>query len=671
MIQIYKKTQLKIFYKPFVLLLAFLFLIQFTVFHSVASQVSINKELNEYSLAENSESYIIEFKDLSLLAFKSKLRTKLSKNAMSLNTLENQIKKHKSRLVSLHQRAKNDILNLLENRFSSRKIFSHDFTLLSNSIVVKNIGINIIEKIKSLSYVKNIRKDATISILSDTPLSWGVGKIRADEVWKLHDNQDRNITGEGISIAILDTGIDYHHHYFGGGFGPGYKVVDGYDHVRYNRYNPSNNTYWKYKEPDPNPDDENGHGTHCAGIALGVSPNASLYSYRVMNKDGYGRESWFLEGITRALDPNGDEDTSDHVDIISISAGNKEGNPNDNLSQAVDLAVDCGVIVLAAAGNNGPSEYTINSPACAEKAIAVGSTDINDYVVSTSSKGPTIFGKVKPDVVAPGRVIESTWLDNSTQILSGTSMATPHVAGATALVLQKHPDWTPEEVKMALRNTARKDLAVSYQVITQGYGRINALDAVLLDDKPPISKIDTSGIIFGLYVDIKGTASSDNFQNYSIYYKNNSQWIKLFEGENQVITDKLFTLDTNILKLDKKYLLKLVVNSDNQSSLDYVFIKIDELDEINIDCLDIIKEKQTFTVSIFDKNKEPINGFIIFTSPFHIPQIKYGSNAEFRGIRILNPFCSNVKGKIMFIKLINSRVITKEITIKNNNSFNH
>jgi len=286
------------------------------------------------------------------------------------------------------------------------------------------------------------------------------------------------------------------------------KIIEGYDFVN----------------DDENPMDDNGHGTHCAGIAAGsgkgglkgIAYDAKLYAYKVLDYSGSGYMSTLILGIERAVDPNNDTNFDDKVDVISISLGGG-GNPDDAASQAVDTAVDDGVVVVIAAGNEGPSSQTIGSPGTARKAITVGATYKKDYgymewyrrdvlyctdndakkdsIVCWSSRGPVVWTNAsgtftinKPDIVAPGAVIcssqyDSAWndrkcFDDKHVQISGTSMATPHVAGAAALLKQKNPGWSPEEIKTALKNTA-KDLG--YDINTQGAGRIDILKAVALE----------------------------------------------------------------------------------------------------------------------------------------------------------------------------------------------
>jgi len=225
----------------------------------------------------------------------------------------------------------------------------------------------------------------------------------------------------------------------------------------------------------------------------GVAPGAKIYAYKVLNEDGSGSTSGIIKAIQEATDPNKDGDYSDHVDVISMSLGGW-GHPDDPGSQAVDFAVENGIVVVVAAGNSGPSLESIGSPGCARKALTVGASCKPDQIGNSgycdesmaifSSRGPTSIGGIKPDVIAPGVDIcaaqwEDAWessqcLDDEHTAISGTSMATPHVAGAAALLIQSHPDWTPEDIKSALMLNTDD---FGYKANIQGTGQIDIFKA--------------------------------------------------------------------------------------------------------------------------------------------------------------------------------------------------
>jgi minor extracellular serine protease Vpr len=201
------------------------------------------------------------------------------------------------------------------------------------------------------------------------------------------ESEEPCLDGSGIKIAIIDTGVDYTHSDLGGGFGEGYKVVGGYDFVTCEEFNEVGTgcVEGKIKPPDDDPIDENGHGTHVASISAGkgtlngVAPEAEILAYRVLNENGEGIFEWVIDSIDQAV--------TDGADVINLSLGGT-GNPDDEVSVAVDSAVASGVVVIVSAGNEGPSSESILSPGVARQAITVGSTNKDDTLSSFSSVGP-------------------------------------------------------------------------------------------------------------------------------------------------------------------------------------------------------------------------------------------------------------------------------------------
>jgi subtilisin family serine protease len=272
--------------------------------------------------------------------------------------------------------------------------------------------------------------------------------------------QDAGVTGagNGIVVAVLDTGIDRTHPALQG------KVIGG----------------WDFVNDDADAMDDNRHGTHVAGIiaaqsnqVTGVAPGVSLLAYKVLNAGGNGNASDIIAALERALDPNGDGSTADRADVANLSLGTR-GHPDDPLSRAVENAVAQGMVVVVAAGNEGLN-HMIGTPAGAPSAITVGASFRTEQQVTMvaefSSRGPaTQTGAIKPDLLAPGVNVLSTGLQHQFIRLSGTSMATPYVAGLAALLLEQHPGWTPARVKAALVTTAIP--LPNEEVMTQGTGSV-------------------------------------------------------------------------------------------------------------------------------------------------------------------------------------------------------
>ena len=472
-----------------------------------------------------------------------------------------------------------------------RATVTREFSQLLNAVAVTTDEAGA-ARLRTLPGVTAVYPDQQLHSTGDAALS----QIQAPQVWQTKDRKGTPVTGAGQTIAIVDTGIDYTHPDLGGGFGHGHKVAAGYDFV--------NN--------DADPMDDNGHGTHVAGIVAGrstqadgrtgVAPGATLTAYKVLGEDGRGYESAVIAGFEAAVAV----DNPYRADVVNLSLSGDPA-PDDPLEQAAENAVHDGVVVVAAAGNEGPGEGTVGSPAEAPGILAVGAsitgidvptvtvtapvrraldvqrvglsanppaggedlevvdavngapgdydsidatgkavlvaynsetlgdilataeqhgakavllrtpnyyrggaghlllpafatgssddpgkasmvaavmngtdasdlaqwltqgpvqvhiggTDATDQIAGFSSHGPASGSfAIKPDLVAPGVEIRSTWPGGQYADDSGTSMAAPHVAGAAALIRQAHPDWTAEQVAAALTGGADRLLRV-------------------------------------------------------------------------------------------------------------------------------------------------------------------------------------------------------------------
>ncbi len=292
-------------------------------------------------------------------------------------------------------------------------------------------------------------------------LDVSVPQIGAPEVWQA------GYDGKGVKVAVLDTGVDAGHPDLAGKIGETRSFV-----------------------PDQAVQDGHGHGTHVAstivgsgaasdGRRKGVAPGAELLVGKVLNNAGKGQDSWIIAGMEWAAHSG--------AKIVSMSLGGDASGPSDVLSETVDeLSASTGTLFVIAAGNSGPSEQTVGTPGIADSALTVGAVDKSDKLASFSSRGPRIGDyAVKPEITAPGAAITAaraagttmgTPVDDYYTTSSGTSMATPHVAGAAALVAQAHPDWTGQQIKQALATTAKTNTVNS--VFEQGDGRVDAVRAV-------------------------------------------------------------------------------------------------------------------------------------------------------------------------------------------------
>jgi subtilisin family serine protease len=297
------------------------------------------------------------------------------------------------------------------------------------------------------------------------------------------------VTGAGVTVAVIDTGIDYTHPDLGGCLGAACRVAGGYDFVNL----------------DDDPRDDYGHGTHVAGIIAangtlkGVAPGATLLAYKVLNEYGYGYNSDIIAALEKAV--------LDGAKVANLSLGGS-GSPSDPTSQALDNATAAGMLSVVAAGNSGYSYQSIQSPGVARTALTVGATDKSWQMASFSSRGYVLDGDqyvMKPEVVAPGVNIRSTVPTTGPlgdpsgyASLSGTSMATPHVAGSAALLLQWNAAQTPAEIKQRLAASARTIDADLFKRGTGGIDLVAAFAARILPSSTHVSfgVVDaTSGII--------------------------------------------------------------------------------------------------------------------------------------------------------------------------------
>ncbi len=319
--------------------------------------------------------------------------------------------------------------------------------------------------------IAGISLDAVVQATLDE----SVPQIGAPEAW------DAGYDGEGVTIAVLDTGITTEHEDVSA------KVVAAENF-----------------SAAPDTEDRYGHGTHVASIAAGtgahsggtytgVAPGAELLNGKVLDDYGYGDESGIIQGMQWAVDQG--------ADVINMSLGGYASNAIDPMEEAVNtLSVESDALFVIAAGNDGPYESSISTPGTADAALTVGAVDKSDELALFSSVGPRLRdGAVKPDVTAPGVAIgaaaspgsviaeQGTPVADGYVAIDGTSMATPHTAGAAALLAQQHPDWDGERIKAALAASAQPG---DYTAFQQGSGRVDvgaALDQSVVADQSSLN----------------------------------------------------------------------------------------------------------------------------------------------------------------------------------------
>lgn len=276
---------------------------------------------------------------------------------------------------------------------------------------------------------------------------------KVKKIVQIDRTRKAGLTGKNITIAIMDTGIYLHSDFEN-------RVVGFVD----------------FCQKKVGAYDDNGHGTHISGIAAGngyqarlhhmgdlsgIAPRANILMLKVLDAKGNGSTSNVLEAIDWIVKMK----EKFQIKILNISVGmlpNAGMAEQQELLRAVEYLWDIGIVVVAAAGNNGPKEQTITIPGISRKIITVGSCDDDGGIVKQkgletgySGKGPTKCCIVKPEILAPGTNIMSCKNSGKGYTLkSGTSMAAPVVSGAVALLLERYPDFTPQQIKLRLYERA-------------------------------------------------------------------------------------------------------------------------------------------------------------------------------------------------------------------------
>ncbi|MGW3659868.1 S8 family peptidase [Streptomyces sp. NPDC005151] len=317
--------------------------------------------------------------------------------------------------------------------------------------------------------IKKLWLDRPVNVTLDQ----SVRQIGAPTAWAA------GYDGTGTKVAVLDTGIDPNHPDVVGQVKKTQNFTD-----------------------DPDAVDHHGHGTHVAstiagsGVASGgkykgVAPGADLYIGKVLNSAGVGPESGVIAGMEWAVDQG--------ADVVSMSLGSPVASDGtDPISEAVnELTESSGTLFVIAAGNEGSDKSTVGSPGAADAALTVGAVSKSELLAGFSSRGPRKGDfAVKPEITAPGVGIVAARaagtsmgrpVDANYTSANGTSMATPHMAGAAAILAQRHPDWTADRLKQVLVSTAKQGSYTAYQ---QGGGRVDvpkAIDATVYSSPAVVS----------------------------------------------------------------------------------------------------------------------------------------------------------------------------------------
>lgn len=300
-------------------------------------------------------------------------------------------------------------------------------------------------------------------------VEWNIAKIGADRV-----HNELGITGAGVVVGGLDTGVRASHtalsanyHCAGGGHSACWKDAVGGQTAPY---------------------DDNGHGTHTMGTAvgaggIGVAPGAGWIACKAYNFLGSALDTDILECFDWFLAPGGS--SANAPDVVNNSWSSLLGF-SPAYQQALASWASAGILAVFSNGNNGPLCGTVGSPASFASVLSTGATDSSDTIASSSSRGPALFGGVKPDLSAPGVDIRSASIANDTSYLalSGTSMAAPHTSGLAALLLEASPGLTNQQLAAYLKGNALGIAAANLcggsgvPNNVYGWGRIRAYESV-------------------------------------------------------------------------------------------------------------------------------------------------------------------------------------------------
>lgn len=413
--------------------------------------------------------------------------------------------------------------------------------------------------------------DAPVSLSTSHSATPHVLQVNADDVWA------QGYTGKNVVVAILDSGTNPDHYDLKDHLWCSCADTDGDGEMD----DPING--WNFVANNADIADDYGHGTHCAGIVCGdgtvgnvtgVAPDATLMTVKVVNRTGGGTPAQMMSGVEFAIE-NG-------ADVLSMSLGFKRSQISETdivlLRRTFESALLLGVPVCAAAGNDGDSfgaPDNVDYPAACPppylhpdqmvnaggltSVICVGSVNANDEYVTSSSKGPVTwestsfgdypydaehFGLIRPDIVAPGDLIYSLKHDenNKYKYMSGTSQATPCVAGVIALMLEKDPTLTPAQICETIESTAKK-LTDTKSNMT-GSGRIDALAAVNSVEativRPYIRLVDYSpnsmatGECKEIAFTVANTGKGASEGNVSVRLSTTDQYVKIENGEAEL-----------------------------------------------------------------------------------------------------------------------------------------
>jgi len=479
----------------------------------ISLSIMAQEKSQNYPITNDLIAYIDQRSDDLIrinIRLKDQYNTQSLKSELSLldRAQRRELVKSELKVFSLNSQA--DLLNYLESKsyYNEAKVI-HRFWI--TNVITCMASEEVIYELALRSDIDRIDIDEERNLLMNEPASPGpamgideitynVLKVNAPDVWAL------GFTGEGIVVSVIDSGVNYDHQ-------------DLADHMWEDDDYPNHG--WDFYNNDDNPMDGHGHGTHCAGTVAGdgtagsqtgMAPDASIMALKVLADGGDGSESGVWAAIEFTVDHGGD--------VISMSLGWMHSWNPDRATwrSTLDNALAAGVIASIAAGNEGGSasnpddvrtpgdcpppwlnpDQTLTGGISA--VVCIGATNSSDGIAGFSSRGPSSWedvspyndypfnpemGLIRPDVSAPGVDVKSCDAFNTSgyTVKSGTSMATPGVAGVMALILSKNPNLTPEELTNVLETTSL-DLGAPGKDNVFGAGRVDALEAVNTANAP-------------------------------------------------------------------------------------------------------------------------------------------------------------------------------------------
>lgn len=395
----------------------------------------------------------------------------------------------------------------IENTGDVQQSFKH---VNAVSLEVSDTEMKALESNPNVTAVEN---DDIVKIkeTSSQIIPYGINALNGIKSW------ESGLTGKGVKVAIIDSGAAIHNDL---------NIAGGKSFVFYTT------SYL----------DDNGHGTHVAGIVgaknnsfgvVGIAPDSDIYALKALDSMGNGYNSNIIKAIDWSIE--------NHMDIINMSLGGS--SESYAFQQAIDKAYNSGILVVAAAGNDGaPVEY----PAKYNHAIAVSATDTSNNLASFSNRGPEI------EVAAPGVNVISTYKGNTYASMDGTSMATPYVAGVLALYKQEYPSATPDEIRNMVHQNAI-DLGPVGRDSSYGYGLVQA---PIMDS---ISLLAAPTNFYASKVTSYTTALSWDPSSDATSYRLTRNGVTIYEGTNTTYNDT--TLTPHIYYQYKLYAVKNHIQS--------------------------------------------------------------------------------------------------------------